>query len=617
METKLDTELALVKGHVDDFLNQTQDARALSERDRDYVNHKQWSDAEIAKLNSRNQAPVINNHVKPKVEGLKGLLVQRKTDPKAYPRTEKHAKAAEAITDALRYVDQNVDMDGIELDVADNFFVEGYGAAITEIEEKKSGFEVTQKLIPWDRYYYDPYSRRVDFSDKRFDGVVIWMDKQDAIETFDIKEADQESMIPLGGFVSSLMETFSDRPNSWTDKDRERVRVCQHYYLKKGVWTVCYFMHDRFLIEPEPSQYLDEDDNPINPIEAVSAYIDRENNRFGEVRYFIDLQDEINHRRSKYLFMLSNRQTMGRKGAVDDIKAMKREMSKPNGHVEYKGEKGDFDVMGTGDMADAQFRLLQDSINEMGSKSFSQSLAGSSSGDLSGKAEQIRQQAATTELASSYAHLSGWKKRTYRQFWLRIRQYWDKEKWIRILDDQSQLRWVGLNTPVTIQEALEEKINDESELLPVRKQAAAMFAQMMQDEDPKLQEIIEVRNEIAGLDLDIIIDQSVDSITAQAEEFNILANVAQTRPEIPFSALLKLSNVRQKTKDEIMKDIEAGQKSQGEQQQAAAQKDDAKTEAKMMVDGSKAKKNLADTQLTEVQTRLLMENPPEDASVII
>ena len=105
-----DKDLELVKGHVDSFLSTTADARSLSERCRDYKDNKQWSDAEKAKLLSRNQAPVINNHVKPKVEGLKGLLVQRKTDPKAFPRTQKHTKAAEAITDALRYVDQNVDL---------------------------------------------------------------------------------------------------------------------------------------------------------------------------------------------------------------------------------------------------------------------------------------------------------------------------------------------------------------------------------------------------------------------------------------------------------------------------------------------------------------------------
>ena len=216
------------------------------------------------------------------------------------------------------------------------------------------------------------------------------MDVETLIETFNIKKDEQDSILQDGGFMQSIYETFSDRP-TWVDRKNKRVRVCQHYFKKNGVWHVCHFMHDRFLVEPSPVKYVDEDGIPVNPIEAVSAYIDRENNRFGEVRYLIDLQDEINHRRSKYLFMLSNRQTIGRKGAIDDIPSMKRELSKPNGHVEYKGEKGDFDILGTNDMADAQYRLLQESIDQIGSKSFSAPLSGGTKADLSGKAEQLRQ----------------------------------------------------------------------------------------------------------------------------------------------------------------------------------------------------------------------------------
>ena len=209
------------------------------------------------------------------------------------------------------------------------------------------------------------------------------------------------------------------------------------------------------------------------------------------------------------------------------------------------------------------------------------------------------------------------KQRTYRQFWLRIRQFWKEEKWIRVLDDQSALRWVGLNAPITKQEALEEKINDESQPLVIRKQAAKIYTQMIEANDPSLEEIVEIRNPVAELDVDIVIDQSVDSITAQAEEFELLANIAQTRPEIPFTSLLRLSNVRQKTKDEIIKEIEASQQAAGQAQQEQQAAENAKAESKMIEQGSKAKKNLADAQLTEVQTHLLMEKPPEDASVII
>ena len=311
---------------VETFFNVTLDNRTLCERDRDYKNNIQWTSDERTKIIARGQAPITVNRVKPKVEGLKGLLVSRRTDPKALPRTPKHEKGAEAVTDGLRYVNDNVDLDQVELEVADNVFVEGTGAAIIEVK----GDEITVEHIPWDLYYYDVHSRKLDFSDKTYDGFVIWLSSDDVQLFFKLSDDETEAL-----FTTSFLGAVTDRPETlanWVDGKERRIKVCQNFHLEKGVWKVCYFTYGRFLIEPQDSPWVDEEGNPVNPIEAVSANIDRDNNRFGEVRYWIDLQDEINHRRAKYLFLLSARQTAARKGAIQDVPGFKREMSKPDGH---------------------------------------------------------------------------------------------------------------------------------------------------------------------------------------------------------------------------------------------------------------------------------------------
>src|SRR5688572_14088334 len=153
-------ELETMKRHVEEFLYITEPARTASERDRDYKDNKQWTEEQLAKLAERQQAAVIDNRIKPKVEGLKGLLIQRRSDPKAYARTRAHEQSSEAITDALRYVDDNCGMDDIELDVFDNVIVEGYGACIVDIQVRANGdVEPWPTLIPWDRYYFDPHCR--------------------------------------------------------------------------------------------------------------------------------------------------------------------------------------------------------------------------------------------------------------------------------------------------------------------------------------------------------------------------------------------------------------------------------------------------------------------------
>jgi len=412
---------------VEDFLTNTEDARQLSERDRDYKDNKQWTDAEIAKLNSRNQAPIIVNRIKPKVEGLKGLLIQRKTDPKAYPRTQKHTAAADAVTDGLRFVADNVDFDQIKLDVADNVFVEGYGAAITEVAQIGPEIEITITHIPWDRYYYDNHSRRLDFADKRFDGIILWMDIDQAKDVFELSDEEVQTILDEDVEIDNNgFETFDDRPR-WIDKKEKRLRVCQHFFIEDSVWKMTYFTKNRFLVDQQESPYLDEFGIPTNPIESQAANIDRENNRFGEVRYWIDLQDEINHRRSKFLHLLNNRQTVARKGAITDIPAFKREMSKPDGHGEYNGEKGDLEFIPTNEMKDGQFLLYQDGKGELDALGFNAQLSGERQGDLSGRAISNLQQAATNELSSLYAGLANWEKRIYRQIWMRMKQFWKKE----------------------------------------------------------------------------------------------------------------------------------------------------------------------------------------------
>lgn len=614
---------------VEDFLTVTEPARLLSERDRDFKDNKQWTAEEEQELASRNQAAIVVNRVKPKVEGLKGLLIQRKTDPKAWPRTPKHEKGAEAVTDGLRYISDNVNFDDVKLEVAENVFVEGYGASITQVEQRSDEVEVTETAIPWDRYYFDIHSRRLDFVDKRWDGIIIWMDVDEVQEKFNLSDEEAEELITNN---NNGDETFDDRPQ-WVDSDEKRVRICQHFEIEDNKWTMCFFTESRYLMTPIPSPYLDEYDEPVNPIEAVSANIDRDNSRFGEVRYWIDLQKEINHRRSKYLFLLSNRQTMGRKGAVPDVAALKRELAKPDGHVEYEGEKGDFETLKTQDMAEAQFVLLQDAKQELDAVGFNAQLSGERQGDLSGKAITNLQQAATNELSSLYAGLTNWEKRKYQQWYWRMKQFWGGEKWLRITDDSTKMRWVGFNQKITMQQQMQEKIEDASLPEEARAQIQGQLQQLIQQQHPALQQFVETRNELSSLNVDIIIETSYDSINIQREQFELLANIAQTRPDVPYTEVLKLSELR--GKDKIIKSIEASSQAQQEvqakneelQKQLMAQKaqiEQMEAESKAMLNQGKtaqaqeqARKLKADAELTELQTELLLDTPPENTGVVI
>ena len=595
--------LELIDAHeqVEKFLTDTFDARQVSEKCRDYFDGRQWTDAEIARLGRRQQAAIVSNRIKPKVNGLVGLYELRKTDPKAYPRTQAHEESAHAATDALRYVDDNTDFDNTRSEVCQEFFTEGYGGVIILTEKKRDGVEITIDQIPWDRIYYDPNSRKKDFSDARYMGIIQWMSKDEAKEIFPKGNIDNAT-----DAVSDTDETFEDRPR-WLDNDR--IRIAMHFFIHKGVWHMATFHGSDFLIKPKVSKYLDEDGQPMNPIELVSGNVNRDNERYGEAASFLDQQDEINHKRSKIQHFGSSRQTFGRKGEQSDVKAIKREMAKPDGHVEFDGEEfgKDFGVLPTGDMSEVQFQLYQEAKAELDSVSFNAQLAGErQSGNLSGVAINKLQRAGTIELNNQYRLFKGWETRVRRQVWMRIKQFWTEAKWIRVTDDADDLRWVGFNQPIPLQQKLEETINDEALPLPERQQAARVFTQMMQTQDPRLETLVETRNEVSELDMDIIIDQSFDVINIQQEQFEIIAKFAQAS-DIDIIELIEVSEIR--GKEDLIKKIEKRRQEAAQAQQGAIQMQQQSIE----LDNLNKQMNAALTEQDAIQkhaeTEIMISNP--------
>lgn len=608
---------------VEKFLTDTADARFLSEKCRDYFDNKQWTEAEVKKLNSRKQAPITVNRVKPKVKGLIGLYNLRQSDPKAFPRTQKHEKASHAVTDALRYVADNNEFDDLKLEVAEDFFVEGYGGAFVPVRQKKSGeVEILIQLIPWDRIYYDPHSRRKDFKDARWMGIVMWMYKDEAKEMF--PDADIDELFNEEEYQD---ETFEDRPK-WFDKQTDRVRIALHFEIVKSKWTMAIRSGNYDIVKQQDSPFLDDEGEPTNPIELVSANVDRNNNRYGEVAGFLDQQDEINHRRSKFLHYLNQRQTHGRRGAIKDIAAWKREAAKPDGHHEWEGEEWgkDVGIVDTTKQLQGQFELYQDAKGELDAVSFNAQLAGErQEGDLSGVAINRLQQAGTIEINHYYNLLSGWEKRIYRQVWARVKQHWNEEKWIRITDDQDSLRWVGLNSQVTARQFLEEKINDESLSLVDRKRFAASYTFLIQAEQSQdqgeaeaarqqLDAIVDVQNQVAELDVDIIIDQSFDVINIQEEQFRLLAQFAQGS-DIDIVELIELSQIR--NKDELIEKIEKRRQERLEAQGNLANAEAKEKEADIMVKATQADKNQAEADQKKIENELLINQPERVNSVAV
>lgn len=528
------------------------EARERSERCRDYYNNIQLTAEEIAVLKKRGQPPIYVNYIQRKVDTLCGIERRSRTDPKAFPRNPEDEQASEAATDSLRYVADQNKFNGLRSEVYNDILVEGYGGADVTVEEMPDGdLMVTVKRIPWDRIVYDIHSRQLDFSDVKYKGIVIWMDGDEARAKW------PNYVDSINGTLStSGSETYDDRPKYgiWCDSKRQRVRVVQMHYEEGGEWFICTFTKGGFLEPPQISPYKDKFGRSCSSLLLRSAYADRENNRYGHVEGLIPLQDEINKRRSKSLHLLSQRQTFGKKSALLDTAAAKVQLAKPDGHVEMNDGMvfgQDFGIIPTGDQWAGQIQLMQQALAEMNATGANAAMQGKDDSAQSGVALQTKIQAGNVEMEPLADGLREWTKEVFEAMWMRVRQFWTDEKWIRVTDDDRNIKFVGLNKRVTMAEKFAQ--------MPPENRAMMMQQMGIQPGDPRLEQVVDVENDVTGLDVDIVIEEGPDLASLQSEQFEILAKLAQNGMPIPPKALIQASAIKPDTKKQILDDMEKGQ----------------------------------------------------------
>lgn len=572
----VDGTLARLVSYYEDSVSATVTSRQAAERDRDYYDNKQWTPEEVRKLEERGQAAIVINRIKPKIDFLLGTERQTRTDPHAFPRTPDDDESAEAATDALRYVADCNDFDQTRSETFENILIEGTGASVVEYV----GNKVKIVWTPWDRFFHDPHSRKRDFSDAVYTGIVTWMDQAQV----KAKWPDGGAEVWTATTDPETSTTFGDRPKSiWLDSNRTRIRIVEMYYLDGDTWMRAVYTAGGWLDKPAQSAYVDEDGQPVNPICAISAHVDRDNNRYGVVRQLVGVQDEINKRRSKALHLISSRQIVAERGAVDDIARAKKELAKPDGFIEVTPGMR-FDPVETADMASGNMALLQEAKQEIDAVGANAALQGKQEGQQSGRALQSRQQSGLVELGPVFDSLRHWQRLVHRQVWYRIKQYWKEPMWVRVTDDEQSPKYVGLNQPMLTGDLELERLKKKRD--PRARQLEQIWGQVKQSPDPMMaaqqagipQQFLQqtVQNDVGRMDMDIIIAEAPDTVNLQGEQFEQLTQMYQAslaspdpKDRIPFKLVLQASSLRNKDKLMSTLDGEDDEEAQRAQQEAA------------------------------------------------
>ena len=547
-------DLEKLKRYFAECAFKTQDARRNSLIALDYYDSDQYTPQERAALTKRRQPPIVVNRIKPAVNGIIGVIERGHTEPRAWPRNPDGTDAADVATDILRYIADFNRFKHVKRDCFLDMLVPGTCAALMGVDGDRN---VTITQVRWEEHFADPQSRRADFKDARYQGIAKWMYADDLTALYPGKADEIESAVQNlgggmgigGGLVAD--ESFQDRPLAysgmvgWVDPKQRRLMVVEMYY-REGGWQRCVFTGSDIL-EEGPSPYLDHKGQPDCPIEALSAYVKRDNSRYGAVWDMIPIQDEINKRRSKALHLL----TVSRIEAKDpqainvDAEEARLEAARPDGVLPYGWGMSPNTAEFTGNV-----ELLTEAKAEMERMAPNPAVLGRDGQDASGRALLARQQAGLVELATLFGALEDFELRIYRQCWARAKQYWTAPQYIRVTDDEDAPRFVGLNQPV-------------QGPMGVGVHPATGLPALMPS-------VLGYKNAVAEMDVDIEVSTQIEAGTIAQEQFSQLMQMMGANPawqqQIPLTAMIGLSSIPHKRSV-----LDAIKQAQQQAQQASAQ----------------------------------------------
>jgi hypothetical protein len=255
------------------------------------------------------------------------------------------------------------------------------------------------------------------------------------------------------------------------------------------------------------SPYVDNDDDSARPYNAWCPYVGEDGTRYGMVRDLRSLQDEVNKRASKALHLLSVRQVKYEAGAVADIEEARRELAKPDGII--KVNKGFlFEPLEQTAQIQGNLEMMQDAKADLNNTGPNPALQGKGVEQQSGRAILAQQNSGMAELSPVYERMREWKLSGYHMDWNNARKFYTDDRYIRLTGNAQANQHLRINVPIA----------------------------------DGMGNVTGVENQIAEMDVDIILDEGPDTVTMREELIEQLSD----RPDIPSEVLIELSNLPDK-----------------------------------------------------------------------
>jgi hypothetical protein len=507
-------------------LSRQEPNRAEMAIDEDYYDNIQWTEEEIEELRERGQAPTVYNVISQSINWIIGSEKRGRSDFKVLPRRKDGGKAAERKTALLKYL-SDVNHTPFERSLAFEECVKaGLGWLESQVQDENEGEPIYAGAESWRNIIFDSTYRRLDMSDCRYLFRVKWVDLDVAIAIFPDRRAQLEAAAVdnyegwgvddidgddpmdsaeyennLSGTardslaysrkrirlieawfrmpeqVQRLKGTKSDFRGEIFDPDDERHQV--EIMSGRAVLAVspmmrmyCCIMTTSDMICFAPSPYR-HNRYPFTPIWGFRRA--RDGMPYGVIRWMRGMQDDVNKRISKALYILSTNKVVMDEGAVEDIEEFRKEVARPDSVIQKRPGK-ELTINVDRDLEPAHLELASRSIQmiqQVGG--VTDELLGRATNAVSGVAVQARQDQGTVATNKLFDNLRlAFQLHGEKELSL-IEQYMTDEKQFRITNQRGAPEYVTINSGLPEDDITRTKadfIIDEAEWRASMRQAA-------------------------------------------------------------------------------------------------------------------------------------------------
>lgn len=389
--------------------------RAQQATDEDYYDHIQWTEEDAAEIKGRGQAPIVYNVIAQTLNWIIGSEKRGRTDFKILPRGKEDAKPAESKTKYLKYL-SDVNRTAFHRSRAfEDAAKVGIGWIECGVQDEDDGEPIYDRYESWRNMLWDSASTEIDGSDMRYQFRSRWVDEDIALALFpDRQQAVRDAVTDVGVYGSTALMDGDDAMD-FAEADRElngtlttmtlhkrrRLRLIEAWYrepaqvkkMRGGPYNgqvvdqkdqrhqesidkgECYvvekvMMQTRVaIITVNGMLYDDVSPYRHNRFKFIPIWAyrrGRDGLPYGVIRGLRDIQDDINKRASKALYILSTNKVIMDKGAIDSetmtLDELAAEIARPDAIIEVNTGKR-FEINVDRELAPAHLDLMSRNIS--------------------------------------------------------------------------------------------------------------------------------------------------------------------------------------------------------------------------------------------------------------